>query len=326
MKDMSDIIKSMMELYPDQGRKSDPMKQAMNMMWSTVLESLNSLNTMTGRGLSGKMEELDKEFKEKFSRAMEDDKGREDCYPEEFYQQMTALAEDLYGCIRDFVEKAEERYGEEEILGELDDMAELYTADYGSNSYDFERLSQAKVACKEAVKKAVSDARQNLEKGKSAAVELCTQFVERMGRDIQKFLREYKDSFDEYVSLDCEGEAESFAGSQKDAITNGRKIYAGLDVKQGLASLIEELFGGASAEILDVKKYFEDCKYDEDDEYYCYDADEAVESLDEDVRDYYEAACGKLEAGMSALYQSVLYKLASGLAENLIGLVQTGEI
>lgn len=295
----------------------------MNNIFGSFTLAKEAIEAMAESGVVRKMGELEEDLKEEINQVIEMDMEGSGCYPEDFYRQMTGLAKDLYGCIRDFVEKAEERYGEEEILEDLDCIEELDIADYRSNSYDYERLSQAKVACKEALRKAISDARQNLEEGKAAAAQLCGQFLDRMDSDIRKFLKEYSDSFDDYVSLECEGEAEGFAWRQKSAVTDGWEIYADLGIRQELASLMDKLLDRTFVDALDVKRYFEECRYDDDCESFCYDADEAIESLDEAVRELYQTACIKLEKGMEELYLSSLYDFASELAGNLVGLVRT---
>ncbi len=307
----------------DSEKKYDPMKSHRAMLEATLNSVKGVMSAMAERSLSGKMKELEKEFKEKINRIIENEKEKEGNYPEEFYQQIVCLAEDMWECIKDFIEKSVEKYDGKEILDGHDYIQDIDINDYGSYSYDYERLSQAKVACKEAVKKAVSDARRNFAEGKAGVAELCSQFLDEMDSDIRSFLQKYSSSYDDYVSLDCEEEAESFAQKQKNSIVDVEKAYNGLDARQALDSLMEELFDSAFAEKINVKKYFEECEYSEDDEFYCYDAEEVLKSLNGDTRDLFETACEELEGDIVDLYSSILYSLASKLSEKLGELVQT---
>ena len=65
------------------------------------------------------------------NRIIENEKEKEGNYPEEFYQQIVCLAEDMWECIKDFIEKSVEKYDGKEILDGHDYIQDIDIKDYG---------------------------------------------------------------------------------------------------------------------------------------------------------------------------------------------------
>lgn len=264
-------------------------------------------------------------FKDEIFSAIEVDKQNESEYSEEFYQQISQFTNDLYGCIDDFLEKTIEKYSDEDIF-EYNEISEVYASNYGSGCYDYERESKAKVSCKEAIKSAINDIRQNFEEEKNNITESCEKFLDNMEKDINKFIQIFQDSFEDYISLDCEGEAEDYVQSIKDSITDGERIlkmYEDLDIIGKFHSFIEEVFDKPTEKLLDVQTYFTLCEYDSDDDLYCYIMDNAIKELNEKIDGQFTDAYEELYREIRTLYQTVLSAFASNMTGSLIMMVQT---
>lgn len=273
-------------------------------------------------------------FKEKVNAAAFADQENNSVHSAEFYRQISQLADDLYDCIKEILEKimskCEEKYIVEEIFSSYDAIVLVDASDYDSGNYDYERQSKAKVSCKEAVKRALDDIHRNFKEGQDIVIDNCKDFLNDMDNDIQEFIREFQESYDDYVSLDCDSEAEAYAVSRKRNVADKQKlsdIYTDLNAKEAFAILLKGMFEEPVSELLHVQKYFAACKYDEDgDGYYCYDMDDAISGLNEDFEELYESAHENLEKKVMDLYGSLLNEFASNIAENLIGLFQTEDI
>lgn len=265
---------------------------------------------------------------EDFTSAVHDAKEKEDSRPEEFYQQMTQLAGDLHDYFSEFLEETAERYGKEEIFFGYEELPEPSASDYGSGSYDYERLSQAKVACKEAMTRAVNDMRESYAAGRNWAAEQGRQFLARMEKDIQKFSEGYQASFGDYVSLYCEGEAKAYAMEIKGELTGTGKVanwYPAEKIKGQFAEILREEFEEKAQSLWEVKEYFSKCGYDGKEERYCYEMDDALYALYDAAGGSLKTAFAKIEQRMQALYTAVFDEMANDLSDGLVGLVRISE-
>lgn len=253
---------------------------------------------------------------------------RDDSHSEELYGQLMELAEGLHEYLSEFLEETAERYGEEEILSDREELPEPDASDYGSGSYDYERMSQAKVACKEALMRAINEMRKSYEEEKAQAAKQCEEFLARLGKDIREFANGYQASFDDYVSLYCEGEAKAHAMERREELIGAGEMtqwYPDEKVKEQLAAILEEEFEEKAKALWNVKPYFSDCDYDEEDELYCYEMEDALSTLYDAVSESLEAACEKTEERLQELYMSVLDRMANDLSDGLVSLVKTAE-
>lgn len=261
-------------------------------------------------------------------KALEEAKEQDDSRPEEFYQQLAQLAEGLHEYLSEFLEETAEQYEAEEILSDQDEPLEPIASDYGSGEYDYERLSQAKVACKEALVRAINEMRKSYEEGKAQAAKQCEEFLLRMEKDIREFVKGYQASFDDYVSLYCEGEAKAYVMERREELTGAEKMarwYPAEDKKERLAAILKEEFEEKAQKLWDVKTYFSECDYDEDDDLYCYEMGEALSELYDASREIFEAACEKTKERMQELYTAVFDEMANDISDGLVALVKAAE-
>lgn len=240
--------------------------------------------------------------------------------------QMKDLAYEMHAYLSDFLKKAAEKYEEEEFFAEYGELPGLDASDYGSGNYDYGRLSQAKVACREVLTRAVADMRMYYENGKNLAMDGGRQFLKCVEEDIRYFLEDFRASYDDYVCLYCEGEARGCAEKLRDEIVDaGIRHYESLNMEGKLDAMIKEVFDQPVEKYWDVWAYFDQCDYEEDDESYCYEIEDAVCNLNDTVRDCYESACGQMEERVRKLYQSALDEMADVLGAGLVRLEETAD-
>lgn len=248
-------------------------------------------------------------------------------YSTEFYQQLKQLIMDLYECIGEFTDKMLEKY--EDKMDEMDDyssydVSSVNADSYDSGCYDYERQSQAKVACKKALKEALDKLCQNYEEAKEYFLRQYMQMNSDFSGDVEKFIQDFQDSYADYVSLDCEDEAEGYAEEIKSRVTSKQKIsqmFTELDIEGKYRIVIEKLFNSPLREALNVQEYLEMCEYDEEDDFYCYNLETAVDELNDRVPNLYVEACEQLSDEITDLYQAVLIEFEIRLRTSLLEMI-----
>lgn len=265
----------------------------------------------------GEAESEAEETEETVGDELEGPKEEEEvCWPEEIQPQMEQLTDELHSFIGDFLYKISLAYDEEyDGEGLYEEIPEIDASDYGNYRYDYERLSQAKVACKDAIKRAIADMQAGYTEQKEEMENKCNTFLDRVGRDTWSFFDQFQASFVEYASLYCDGEAEIYAETLKANLMDRKIIEKPIsEMERKRDVLVSEVFDVPAENLWDVQKYFEQCDYDdEDDEQYCYLMEDAVSDLNDSVNSWYEQACSKMEECIKELYFSVFDGIASEL-------------
>lgn len=292
------------------------------MLFNTIMKGLES---EMKRAEAAK--EAAENFKTLINNAIKTDRENGSSRSQEFYDQISHFSYDLYECISKFLERINDKYAVENILDYKEEMEEIRLADYDSGNHDYERLSKAKVACKETVNQAIDDVYENFKAVKEDIINKYDDFWDDVDADIQEFIKEFQDSYEDYVSLDCEDEdTTEHANTWKAGLTDEETLtgrYNDLHIRETYTSLMEELFDKPAADLLKVQKYYAMCEYDEDDGDYSYEMDSAIECMNQDIVNLYENACDHFAKSMAELYQSALYKFTSSLQNSLIRMVQT---
>lgn len=219
----------------------------------------------------GTIYELDVENKKIFCERMEEimeeqvsdqDDGTD---LEAFYEQTIKLANDLYDCVEEFekgmCQKWDNPFETEEMYEEAIGMQELNLADYGSDKYCFERISKAKLACKEAVQRVCG------EMGMSSKNIVVRDLGGKINKDVSVFIDEFLESFDDYVVLYCVGKAKAAVDIQKRKRFSKNllnQMWNRQNLQEKISTLVQE-------DCADVQTLFEKCTYDKDESgMYCY--------------------------------------------------------
>lgn len=218
------------------------------------------------------------------------------------------FAADMDECFMDFLGKAQDRDVERE-LPEYAELTEKAASDYGSGNYGYPAKSKAKLACREALRSAVSHAGADYRKEKDAMVEGCRRFLSGAEGEIFDFIRQLQESIRDYVSLDFEEEEkqEAVLEACSDILEGNEltQLYAGLDMMGSFDILIKEIFDSREKNILDADRYLGLCSYEEDDGKFCFEMENAVEELNDKLEDFYSEACENMKEGVADLYHAV---------------------
>lgn len=206
----------------------------------------------------------------------------------EIKEQVSSFVENMMEYVNDFIEKINSYESDEVSYKDLRILSYHPNAsDYESDSYEYSSKAKAKVACKEQVQSLVDDIMENFEDEKEQITSSAADYYGGLEEAFAKFVNEFSESYDEYMSLECEGSAAEYVSSRK-PILFGKDILCEKvkenDLKLGFAALVKERFDNQIKKHVDVKKYFSLCKYDENDGVYCYIMDDACDAIFVDVK------------------------------------------
>lgn len=181
-----------------------------------------------------------------------------------FYNQTKKLANDLYDYVEEFEKEMCQKWEEMTIDDEEpDEMPELDMAEYGSGEYSYERLSKAKLACKEAVQKMYEDMEAIKERDKMPVPNIRERSLNEISNDVNAFIEEFQESFDDYVELYCEIEVKRKANKMKKRFD--KTILAQMWNRQNMQDRLKLLQQEDSTrQMPGVQSFFEMCTYDRD--------------------------------------------------------------
>lgn len=178
----------------------------------------------------------------------------------------------------------------QDLCYDYEDIDEPDPCDYNSNEYDYYMKSEVQSACKEALGDVVNDLKSYFD---DLADELKTDSLEKLD-DIPGLLHNFADDFSdayfEYAEdYDFDNETTAyikscyekcFTNSVLDSKINSYKI------EEKAEELFDKSFGDKNIGLDKSKKYRDMCDYDKEDDTYCYDISDAVESMTNDVNAY----------------------------------------
>lgn len=165
--------------------------------------------------------------------------------------------------------------------------------DYDSEVYEHPTKAKAKAACKEAVGAFISDVQESYEEEKDNIVSYAADYFSGLEEAFQEFVGEFLESYDEYASLECEGGVQEYVCRRKLELFGEGDLWEKanqVSLQEKLKEVEEKEFSISSKKIFVVKEYFDQCTYEEEDDCYCYNLDEACEKIGYSVNDFLEKA------------------------------------
>lgn len=184
-------------------------------------------------------------------------------------------------CIEDFLGKVN-AYESDEELYEESDVDAPYPPDYGSEEYDYPTKAKAKAACKEAVKSALEDMLNTYGEQRDNIISYAEDYFGGLGELLQGFVGEFLESYDEYASIECEGQAQEYVLGKKAVLFEQKELQKEIEtsrIKGKIEALRNEVFDAPIKKLMDIKEYFAICTYDKDDECYCFNMEDACEKM-----------------------------------------------
>ena len=210
---------------------------------------------------------------------------------EEMQEQVSAFVENMLECVDDFIRKIKDYESEEElyICHELDCPE---PDEYGSYEFEYSTKAKAKIACKKAIQSLMDTVKEDYEEEKEHIVSYAKDYYLELENMFDDFISSFLESYDDYMSLECEDEAEEYISAQKSVFFNEktlRKEMKQYNLENKFTALVNERFDVPMKEIFDAKQYFSLCTYDEDEESYCYVIDDACDKVYQRVDDFLTA-------------------------------------
>lgn len=240
-----------------------------------------------------------------------------DC-SEEVRGQLDNLINDLTECLDSFLEEMQGNYGYVYVIENSD--ISLSSSYYDDGNYVWETKAKARVACKEAIQDFITSLQDEYFYYRDEVLEDCKSYMENIENDVMEFIDKFIDSFHDLISLDCEGDAESYAQNGMEHIANKSKMikqFKDLKAMENIETYAEELFNKPLSAKVNVKEYLDMCTYDYDGDDYCYEISDAVNSLVDNITELYESACKEMDERMIRLFKTVLEKYCTDLKKEL---------
>lgn len=239
-----------------------------------------------------------------------------------FFAGIGQFREDMDECVDDFMEKVTEKYEGEEIF----EPGTLPGVECRRGSGTYPTKAKAKLACKEAVRSMTEAAGESYRKERDAIAGRCRAFLKRIEEDISSFGGTFQESFRDYLSIDIEdGEEQKALMEAGKELVSGEKLQ-GFCVQTGmmekLDALLKELFDAPLVKALDTAEYFAMCTYEEDGDGYCYEAEEAEESLQDELQGIYDDACENLAEEVERLWRAAIGDYGGRLTTGLEKVLQ----
>lgn len=204
---------------------------------------------------------------------------------EEMREQVSSFAENMLECVDDFIKKIKEYESDEELYS-CHDLDCPIPDEYGSYEFEYPTKAKAKIACKKAVQSLMDEVKENYEEEKEYIVSYAKDYYLGLENMFDEFIGTFLESYDDYMSLECEDAAEKYISAQKSVFFNEETLQEEMkpyNLEDKFTALVEERFDVPAKGIFEVKQYFPLCTYDEDEGNYCYLLDDACDKVYQEV-------------------------------------------
>lgn len=204
---------------------------------------------------------------------------------EDMQEQVSSFVENMQECVDDFIKKIK-GYESDEELYDFHNLDCPESGEYGSGEFDYSTKAKAKIACKNVVESLVKDVKESYEEEKEQIVSYARDYYSGMADMFDEFIGEFLETYDDYISLECEDAAEEYILAQKPVFFNEKALQEEMkpyNLEDKFTALVEERFDVPAKGIFEVKQYFSLCTYDEDEGNYCYLLDDACDKVYQEV-------------------------------------------
>lgn len=182
----------------------------------------------------------------------------------------------------------------QELCDDYDEVEEPDCDDYGNEEYDYSMRSEVQSACKEALESVTEDLRTSFE---DIVDDLKSDSLEKL-EDIpglfHNFIDDFTDAYYEYADdYDFDAKTQVYIKSyfeNKFSISILNSKIQSYRFEEKAEKIFDTAFGDKNIGLDKSKKYRDLCDYDKDDDTFCYDISDAVETMTEDVNSYLDSA------------------------------------
>jgi len=249
---------------------------------------------------------FDEEYSKLVFAAEEDYKPEIDEVSEEVdMEQVSTFHESMKEYFSDYKEEMLD-IGISEDFSEFFEIDELDPCDYNSGEYDYETKAKAKLACKAAITEMISEVRYQLVTAAKEYVNHTTDYYSELKHSFDEFISDLSDAYDSCVESDCDDEVEAYLlGQKKDffSVVLPKVNYAGISGED-----VESIVTKALNKRLVVRILLQDCDYDDDDEYYCFNLESACDTINLEVEDFVSELEDDLPQQIYSTYRGVFLR------------------
>lgn len=238
---------------------------------------------------------------------------------EEMRQQVSSFVKNMQECVDDFMKKMK-AYESDEELYNSHNLDYLSSEEYGSDEFDYPTKAKAKIACKKAVESLVNDVGENYEEEKEQIVSYARDYYSGIVEMFDEFAAMFLESYDDYIFLECEEDAEEYISAQKPVFFNERTLREEMkeyDLKARFSELENKRFDVPVQKVLDGKRYFSLCTYDEDEGNYCYYMDEACDKIYQEMDAFLTTETDAFPDEVFKVYAAAIFSYCNMLKRRL---------
>ena len=206
----------------------------------------------------------------------EEDDEEEELDIQEFYDDMKEYFSDYREEVREMtVSEDFDEFFDVEMYGEpsVDD-----------GEYIYESKAKAKLACKEDLEQVVQHYKEILLSCVNEYMDHAMEFINEANNSYAEFLSDLSNAYDSCASMDCDDEAKEYVMSVKADFFTDNGIYvpkAGFSMGDVEKIVLKDLNKRFS-----VRELLKECDYDEEDDYYCYELNSAMDTITDIVDDF----------------------------------------
>lgn len=202
---------------------------------------------------------------------------------------------------------------------DYDDLDELDPEDYGSEEYEYEKKKEAKEACEEQIRIALDEITGGIEDILNEMFEFYDDAFEEGLEIIDDYKEEFFWNYDEFEDIfkECIHD-KSFFEQEKEfrkEFEKYRNTFTQVECKEKAFKDLEKLKKSW-------KKYFNECSYDyeedDDDKYYCYILDTALDMMYEDAEEIISEASSHYDGvDYEMLVEDALYEMSELISQKI---------
>jgi len=239
------------------------------------------------------------------SEADEDDSGIDMEQVASFYESM-----------KEFFSDYKEELLEIEMPEDFEDyfeIDELDSDDYNSGEYDYETKAKAKLACKASITEMISEVRYQLVSAAREYVSHTTDYYSELRHGFDEFVSDLSEAYDSCLESECDEDVEKYLlGKKKEffSVVLPQMDYSGVSGDD-----IEKIITKDINKRLVVRTLLQECDYDNDDEYYCFEIGTACDTINSEVESFVSELEENLPEQIYTAYKSIFIQ-ALGLLES----------
>lgn len=164
------------------------------------------------------------------------------------------------------------------------EIEKLDPEDYNSGEYDYQTIAKAKLACKASITEMISEVRYQFVSAVNDYVSHTTDYYSELKHSFDEFISDFSDAYDSCVESDCDVDVETYLLGRK------KEFFSIVIPKMnfdGISSVdVENIIKKAINKRLVARTLLQECDFDKDNDYYCFQLELACNTINSEVEDF----------------------------------------